>query len=478
MQTYKSYTYILAFVLNACLGGFFFGYIMGELNLLLIDLKHQYTWSDSTNDLMKGVLNALCPIGAIVGTLLSGNFFSKLGRKKSLILADLIGIVGCVICLFLGASGVTQVFGRFLCGVSTGINSQIIPIYINELTPIEVSGSMGTLFQAFINLGIIISYVMGLGVQEDSEDYDLDNNWWKFVFAFPIITSFIRMFFLLTVFNFDTPFSLLKQEKHDEVMAVMQKIYHEESIATILDNIKRKISNYKDVSYKQIFSVYAKRLIVGLLLMVTQQFSGINAVVTDSSTLYKKGGTDGSTVKLLTIVNSIVLFTASMCAGRLSDKYGRRTLLMNGNALCCVLLVVLAILQTPSFTSTETTNASIALTMMFLFSFGLSLGPIAWVYCPEILPEKGISLAVFANWLFCGLVVLLTPILTNIVGISAIYYFFGGCCFVSQIYMYFWLFETKGKNAMEIDELFGNKGDTADVSPATDYDNTKSLLTY
>ena len=458
IKTYKSIYYIFGFVLNACLGGFFFGYIMGELNLLLVDLKYQYKWDDSTYSLMRGLLNALLPIGAIIGTILAGNFFGKLGRKWSLILADILGVVGCVICLFLGSSGTTQIFGRLLTGIATGINSQIIPIYINELTPIEVSGAMGTFFQSFINVGILISYVMGLGIPDDDSNvsYDTDNAWWKFVFAFPIITSALRCILLITIFNFDTPFSLLKQEKPDEeVMKVMRRIYHEEHIEAILNNIKKKISDFKDVGYGQIFSQYTMRLFVGFLLMITQQFCGINAVVTDSSSLYEKGNS-AQTVKILTIINSLVLAAASMISGKISDLYGRRTLLMLGTTVCGILLIIMGIMQQLS-TNSAMDNASVAFTMIFLFSFGISLGPIAWVYAPEILPEKGVSIAVIANWLFCCLVVFLTPILIDHVGISPLYYFFGGCCFVSLIYMFPMLKETKGKSAVEIDKIFGNK---------------------
>ena len=486
-KTYKSMAYIFGFVLNACLGGFYFGYIMGELNLCLLDLKHQYGWDDDLSNVMKGVLNALGPVGAIVGVLISGQWLGKVGRKWSLIIADVIGVIGCVLCLFLASSGSTQIVGRLLSGVSMGINSQIIPIYINELTPIEVSGTMGTFFQSFINVGILVSYIMGLGIpNEDSNNkgnYDLSDKWWIFVFAFPIITSFFRVLMLLTVFNFDTPFSLLKNgAKTEEVKTVMRKIYHEEFIDDVLTNIKNKISDYKDVSYGTLFKVYTNRVVVGLLLMVTQQVCGINAVVTDSSTLYSSGGRSDSTVKMLTIINSIVLFLAAFVSGKFSDMKGRRTMLMGGTGFCCIVLLVLGVMQTPGISNDAMNNASIGLTMLFLFSFGISLGPIAWVYEPEILPEKGIGLCTITNWVFCCLVVLLTPIVSGTTGIAPVYYFFGGCCFASLLYMLPMLKETKGLSSKEIDQIFGTvvpnelESEKSNNGLTTDNDSQKALL--
>lgn len=466
-KTYKSIWYILGFVLNSCLGGFFFGYSLGELNLLQIDLEKQYNWNNSTSNIMKGLLNALVPIGALIGTVLAGNFFSNIGRKWSLIIADILGIIGCCICIILGAGGTPQIIGRLLCGISVGINSQIVPLYINELSPVEVSGAMGTFFQSFINIGILLSYVMGWKIPDDDKgSYDINDKWWMFVFTFPLITCVLRLLLLLLVYNFDTPFSLMKRKKNEELNEVMKKIYLDNSIEEVLENIKKKIEDYKDVSYKQIAKVYTNRLIVGLLLMATQQLCGINAVVTDSSTLYSHGF-DKDTVKIFTIINSVILLISALISGKIADLKGRRFLLMTGTLFCCILLLIMGILLEPSWNSDTMDIIAIVLTMMFLFCFGVSLGPVAWFYEPEILPEKGVSLCTLTNWIFCGLVVFLTPILIDLVGISVIYYFFCGCCFLSVVYMQFMLKETKGKTAYEIDEIFGTKIADADDGSKT-----------
>ena len=124
------------------------------------------------------------------------------------------GIIGCIICLFFVFSGATQIIGRLFCGISTGINSQTIPIYINELATMEISGTMGSFYSAFILISVLISYIMGLGIPNDFDHYDLNDSWWRFVFALPIITCFIRLILLLTVFKYDTPFSLMKKKDH------------------------------------------------------------------------------------------------------------------------------------------------------------------------------------------------------------------------------------------------------------------------
>jgi len=107
-RTYKSITLILRLVLNACLGAFAGGYILGELNLLLVDLQHIYSWSEFETSFYTGLLNALLNLGSIIGAIISGNYFQKIGRKWSLVIADIFGIVGSIICIILGTNAYPQ----------------------------------------------------------------------------------------------------------------------------------------------------------------------------------------------------------------------------------------------------------------------------------------------------------------------------------------------------------------------------------
>lgn len=191
--------------------------------------------------------------------------------------------------------------------------------------------------------------------------------------------------------------------------------------------------------------------------MITQQFSGINAVVTYSTTLYDKTLNDSIMAKYFTIVNSVILLTAAFISGRISDKLGRRTILMWGNATCTVLLFLMGILIliNDSSPSNILGFASIITTFLYLFAFSLSLGPLIWVYQPEILPDKGISLSVISNWLFLTIVIFILPIMIEKAGAYTAYFIFCGFLMFSQLYMIKMLKETKGKNFKEIGQIFG-----------------------
>ena len=89
-----------------------------------------------------------------------------------------------------------------------------------------------------------------------------------------------------------------------------------------------------------------------------------------------------------------------------------------------------------------------------MLSFGISLGPIVWLYLPEILPEKGVSLAASANWVGCGIIGIGFPLVKNAINIEGTFLIFLGCCLVALVYMFFCVKETKGKNHEEIEAMF------------------------
>lgn len=452
LQTYKSFFYIFFLVLNCSLGGFFFGYKFGEMNLLLVNLQHIYSWSESQTTIYTAILNAMFPFGAVFGALLSGNRLEKYGRRTSLILADLTGIIGSVLCIFTGSHAFPQICGRFISGITNGMNSQLVPQYVHELSPVETNGFMGAIFASFISIGILFSYCMGLNIPDDQADYDVEDIWWKFVFLVPAVTCFIRTFCLLVFYKFDTPFSLIRRGRNHEAQAVVKTIYQEQYVDEVIQNIEMKVLNFKDVSYKELYKIYRPRLVLGIMLMIINQLCGVNAVVAESSELYAFVG-NSEEIKIMTVFNSIVLFVASLIAGVISDKFGRRTLLLIGNVVCALFLILIAVFQ--EFSSTELEEMSIFMTYLFLLSFGVSLGSIVWIYLPEILPDKGISLGVIVNMISAGLVIFFTPIIVENFGVSPLYFFFAAILLGSEIYLYFLLKETKGKTSEEVDEIFG-----------------------
>lgn len=107
--------------------------------------------------------------------------------------------------------------GRLVGGFAVGLNSALVPLYINEIAPSEISGNMGAMNQTFVNVGILTSFLLAFNLpsKADMLANPSGSNWWRFIFGFPIITCVGRILLLLTVINYDTPAYLMKIGKEE-----------------------------------------------------------------------------------------------------------------------------------------------------------------------------------------------------------------------------------------------------------------------
>jgi len=146
----------------------------------------------------------LVPLSAMFGSLLGG-VLAKYGRKKALIIIDIIGIIGVLLCILsLLTKGITPMYlGRVIIGLTVGLNTTLVPLYIKEMSPSEMSGLTGFFNSHTYNFGILFSSLLGLTL---GDPYKLTNIPFLYLMlGFPILTLLIRIIFLNTVFKYDTP---------------------------------------------------------------------------------------------------------------------------------------------------------------------------------------------------------------------------------------------------------------------------------
>jgi MFS family permease len=148
-------------MLNACLGSFLFGYFLSVYNPIQDEIASANAWTGrSDREVIEGLVSAMIPLGALFGALISGWMSIKFGRKVSLIITDCLCIIGCLVTMIIGLPG--MIIGRLVCGVSVGLNSAIVPLYIREISPVSISGFFGSLINFMLNLGITVTFLLGL----------------------------------------------------------------------------------------------------------------------------------------------------------------------------------------------------------------------------------------------------------------------------------------------------------------------------
>ena len=274
--TYQSFHYLLCITLNVCLGAFCMGYMGGVTNLVQINLKYIYGWSSSEANLCYALLGSLINFSAMISSFLTGAYLLHLfSRRFNLIIADIACIFGNFLMVIVAFNGFPQLFGRFLCGLNYGINITVIPAYINEISPVEIRGELTSHFNTMILLGVFFSYVLSIGIpSEETLKNDVSNNYWMFVLLFVTIPAFIRIISLLFYFNFEPAPYLIKKQKHNEALEVINTIYKPEFAEQVLNNFKALYNNDGDnseMSYRDLFrSKYKTRVIIGIILVIIQ----------------------------------------------------------------------------------------------------------------------------------------------------------------------------------------------------------------
>ena len=166
-----------------------------------------------------------------------------------------------------------------------GINSTIIPVYINEISPLQINGMMGSCFQSMVCIGILMSLTLGLNVPTSSElAYNklngVSNNWWRVMFFVPVILSVMRMFAFSVFFKSDSAAYYVISKQKEKAEKALGEIYKGEHVEDELLMCQIMCKGSKQVSYNELFSSkYYYRLALGFVLPVIQQLSGINAIL-------------------------------------------------------------------------------------------------------------------------------------------------------------------------------------------------------
>jgi len=199
---------------------------MGVLNFGQKTLNEIFMIPLESRPFYTGIMTSLVPFGSIIGTLLTSLILQKLGRRKTLIFCDILGAFGWLLSVIY-VDLTLFLFSRFIVGIITGINSNVVPIYIKECCPVDILGGVAQINPMLIAFGVMLSYILGLG--HSSEPLPTDT-YWIFCFLFPILFCLIRSYFLVTKYTLDTPCSYVLLENNEKCLEALDSIYKEEFI--------------------------------------------------------------------------------------------------------------------------------------------------------------------------------------------------------------------------------------------------------
>ena len=434
-----SYIYFVAFV--ATLGGLNFGFNFSIISGVLPFITSTF----KLDELGIGIASGSGLFGCVVGSYIAGSLCDNLGRKKTTILSSIlltIGIVASVTSSGLITIGVY----RFIGGVAIGIISVVAPMFISEISPAKIRGTLVTFNQFAITIGILLGYLAAYFLVNTGADN------WRWMLLTSVIPSILL--FVLAFFLPDTPRWLVSKQKEEKALHVLKKIGTETYANEEIRDIKSMMSGdqskveLKELLQPRIFKI----LMIGIGLALFQQFSGINVVLIYAPNIFEKAGFALSDAMFQSIIIGTVNFLFTIVSQLLVDRFGRKTLLLSGTIGAMFSMLLLGIAIKLNLSGMLILIAALA----YVISFSITLGPLLWVVVSEIFPNRvraqGMSIAVLFMWLASGIVSFTFPLLRKWIDISNTILLFACISFIGIFFVWKYIPETKGKSLEQIEK--------------------------
>ncbi|KAF6206823.1 hypothetical protein GE061_018059 [Apolygus lucorum] len=461
-NTHSKMTFTLIWtILAAAIGsGFQHGYNTGILNApqKVIESWMNETMSvdDTELTIIWSTTTSIMSIGGIIGGALTSVASTSLGRRKALILNNLIAITAGIL---MGVAKYASqpwmlISGRFIVGINAGLNGGVAPMYLSEISPMRLRGSIGVVYQVSMTASILISEIVGnnaiLGTKE----------LWPFLLFLIIIPAIYQMIALL--FSPESPKYLLEINEELKATSECIRLCGVEEGRENLERIKIELADAKsqpEVTFKDIWVIrkYRRPLIIMCLLHASQQLSGVNVVVYYSTQIFRSAHLSETNAQLATIGVGLINMLTTFVSLFLVEISGRKPLLTIGFGGMAVALGFL--MGSLSYVDKYPAMAYAAVIIVYLFKvvFAIGPGPIPWLIGSELFTTSvrpmGLSVAVPVNWL-CNFIVGLAFLpLQNVFGPS-VFVIFIVFMAISAIYFFFAIPETKNRPIEEIAAKF------------------------
>lgn len=406
----------------------------------------------SLNIEQTGFITSSVLIGSSIGALSIGSLSDKFGRKRLLILASILFLVGSGLSM-VAMGFISMIIARIILGFAVGSASALTPAYLAELADAPHRGSLGTMFQLMITAGILLAYVSNLSFLHHNL---LGIRDWRWMLGSALIPALVL--FIGSIILPESPRYLVEKGKVDEARNVLHGLRAKtnEDPDKELEGIV-KIAKEPKGGLKELFTIARPAVVVAIGLMLLQQLVGINSVIYFLPQVFIKGfGFAEGDAIWISVGIGVVNFLCTVLAYNIMDKFNRRTILLFGSIVMTISIGILSVLN---FTISVSAAAvpTMILIGIYIFGFAVSWGPICWLMIGEIFPLNvrgvGNSIGSAANWIGNFIVsqfflALLTMFGNNVGGPFAVFTFFA---FISIFFVIYVVPETRGKTLEQIE---------------------------
>jgi sugar porter (SP) family MFS transporter len=438
--------YLAANSFSAALGGLLFGFDTAVISGTIPFITKYFSLSDA----MLGWAVSSALIGCVIGSVSVGKPGDLFGRRlmlKVMALLFLLSAIGTAIATTLSVF----VLFRFIGGLAIGGASVLSPMYISEIAPAKWRGRLVAISQLAIVSGILLAFFSNYILVDTG-----DNNWrWMFLAGgIPALLFFVLLFFVS-----QSPRWLVLMGRTDDARTVIKRLNPGEDIEPemkeIIDSVQK---NGNGIRVKLFRKPYTRIVIIGMILGMFSQFTGINVIMYYAPSIFQAAGFSSDSALMQTVVIGATNLIFTLLGMSLIDKVGRKALLMAGAIGMTLFLGLIAAGMTYDFLGGFILLACV---VGFTASFASTMGVVVWVYLSEMLPNsirsRGTSISSFSVWVINCATAFLFPIVMGKFGTAPVFGFYCLATLLSFFFFWKYLVETKGRSLEELESILLKK---------------------
>lgn len=450
-----SMKYIIAVVLIAAIGGSLFGYDQGVVSGALSFFSVHFKMTQAEIGFVSGVL----ALGAMLGCLIAGWMSDHAGRKPVMITAGALFTLSSLL-LALSPSVSYLVARRILSGIAIGMASTIVPLYISEVAPARIRGTLVSANQLAFAIGMTTVYIVNALIANlNISSWNIQFGW-RFMFGSGVVPAII--FFVLTPFIPESPRFLFKRGKSDKALKILTRMNGEATAEEESKAIQDQLHHENKGLIRELFKPGVRfALLIALLAAAFQQLTGTIAVGYYAPIIFQKTGigTNASLIETIGIGVVKIIFVAIFMV--YIDKLGRKKLLTWGAFLMAAALLALALIfSVGKFNMLMNILIMVGVLAHTAF-YELSWGGGAWVIISEVFPTsirgRAQSLSSLTMFLASYFVSQGFPMMLNGIGATWTFVIFAGFCLIMMWFAARVLPETNGKTLEQIQSDFTHK---------------------
>jgi sugar porter (SP) family MFS transporter len=445
--------------IGGVLGMDFFKQQFGSPNSTSPDAYNGFMYSTSDKSLIVSILSA----GTFFGALFAGSLADWLGRRSVIILGCFVFTIGVILQVASTTIGLL-VGGRVIAGLGVGFVSAIIILYMSEIAPKAVRGTIVSGYQFAVTIGLLLASCV-----DEATKNRMDTGSYRIPMAIQFLWALILStgLFLLP----ESPRWFVKQGKIEQAGAALARLrgqpqdshYIQEELNELVANYEYEI-NHMSGGWKDCFtggwtnSGNFRRVMIGVIMQMMQQWTGVNFIFYYGATFFQTVGISNAfTINIITAVVNVASTPLSFWT---IEKFGRRSLLIWGAVGMLVCEFIIAIVGTALPNSHAANICLIVFVCIYIFFFAQTWGPAAWVVIGEIFPlpvrAKGVALSTASNWLWNFVIGYITPYMVDAdegnLG-SKVFFVWGATCTVCVFFAYYMVPETKGLSLEQVDKM-------------------------